>query len=220
MSFKLVIFDCDGVLVDSERLSNHALADMLALHGYDVCGDDLESRFRGVELNVCLEILQKETGKNLPSSFEAELRQHMSCVFESQLRPIKGVARLIESMRIPFCVASNGPRMKVESNLKITKLYSDFSGKVFSAYDHGSWKPDPGLFLAAAKYFGVAPQDCVVIEDSAVGVSAGVAAKMTVYALNTTSSNASFPGASHVFQTVDELYDAFLSQNLLRINSG
>jgi len=202
------------VLVDSEKLGNHVFAEMLAIYGHQISGDELINRFRGMKLLECLAILERESGIGLPESFETDLRQRMSSVFQVQLRPVKGALRLVESLRIPFCVASSGPRKKIEENLQTTNLYAHFAGKIFSAYEIGSWKPDPGLFLSAAKHFGVAPRDCIVVEDSFVGVSAGVAANMTVLALSATVNNESLAAANKVFESMDEIHEYLVSQKL------
>jgi len=214
MSYELVIFDCDGVLVDSEELSNKVLAEMLADYGHRVSDYASEHRFRGMQLTKCLEILEREAGVELPESFETDVRQRMSAVFQAQLRPVEGALRLVESLQIPFCVASTGPRKKTEENLRTTNLYTHFAGKVFSGYEIGSWKPDPGIFLAAASHFGVSPEDCIVIEDSLVGVSAGMAANMTVLALSATPDNNSLAIANKVFGSLGEIHKFFVSQNL------
>lgn len=202
------------MLVDSEKLGNHVFAEMLAIYGHQISGDELINRFRGMKLLECLAILERESGIGLPESFETDLRQRMSSVFQAQLRPVKGALRLVESLRIPFCVASSGPRKKIEENLQTTNLYAHFAGKIFSAYEIGSWKPDPGLFLSAANHFGVAPRDCIVVEDSFVGVSAGVAANMTVLALGATVDNESLAAANKVFGSLDEIHAYLVSQNL------
>lgn len=216
MASKLVIFDCDGVLVDSEKLANDVLAEMLAIYGHRISGDESISRFRGMKLAKCLEILDRETGIKLPESFETDLRQRMSAVFQDQLKPVEGALRLVESMQVPFCVASSGPRKKIEENLRTTNLYPHFVDSIFSAYEIKSWKPDPGLFLSAARHFGVAPRDCIVIEDSFVGVSAGIAANMTVLALSATVDNKSVAAANEVFGSLDEIHRFFVSQKLSR----
>ncbi len=100
MASKLVIFDCDGVLVDSEKLGNNVLAQVLAIYGHQISGDELESRFRGMKLATYLAILERETGIELPESFETELRQRMSSVFQAQLRPVKGALRLVQSLSL------------------------------------------------------------------------------------------------------------------------
>ena len=215
MAYKLVIFDCDGVLVDSEGLGNEVFAEMLADYGHRISGAETHARFRGMRLAKCLEILERETGIELPESFEPDLRQRMSSVFQEQLQPVEGASRLIESLRIPFCVASSGPRKKIEENLRTTGLYTHFVGKIFSAYEVKSWKPDPDLFLAAARHFGVAAQDCVVVEDSYVGVSAGIAANMTVLGLDARTEETSLADASRVFGSLEEIREYFGSQDLL-----
>lgn len=214
MRSKLVIFDCDGVLVDSEKLGNDVFAEMLADYGHRISGDESIRRFRGVNVTKCLEILQRETGLELPESFEADLRQRMSSVFKAQLRPVDGALRLVESLQVPFCVASSGPRKKIEENLQTTNLYPHFAGKIFSGYEIGSWKPDPGLFLLAARHFGVAPEECVVVEDSFVGVSAGIAANMTVLALDAAVDPGGLAMADRIFGSLDEMHGFFVSQNL------
>ena len=140
----------------------------------------------------------------------------MSSVFGQQLQPVEGALRLVESMQVPFCVASSGPRTKIEENLRTTNLYPHFADRIFSAYEVKSWKPDPGLFLAAASHFGVAPEDCVVIEDSFVGVSAGIAANMTVLGLSAADDDKSVAAANRVFASLHEIHQFFVSQNLSR----
>lgn len=219
MTAKLIIFDCDGVLVDSEHLGNKVLAETLALYGHQISGDELKNRFRGMKLDTYLDILERESAIKLPDSFETELRQSMSAVFKVQLQPVKGALRLVKSLQIPFCVASSGPRKKIEENLQTTNLYPHFVDKIFSAYEVKSWKPDPGLFLAAANHFSVAPENCIVIEDSFVGITAAIAANMTVYALNPladdeTQNDGSLGLADKVFTSIDEIQKFFVSQNL------
>lgn len=187
---------------------------MLTSHGQEISEDELIARFRGVNLTKCVETLEHETGVELPASFESDVRQRMSSAFKEQLQPVEGAQRLVESLQVPFCVASSGPRKKIEENLKSTNLYTHFAGKIFSGYEIGSWKPDPGLFLAAACYFGVAPKDCVVIEDSFVGVSAGVAADMTVLGLRTGANDRAVAAANRVFESLDEIHEFFLAQDL------
>lgn len=202
------------MLVDSEKLGNRVFAEMLGIYGHEISGDELIHRFRGMKLLECLAILERESGIELPGSFETDLRRRMSSVFQAQLRPVKGVLRLVESLRIPFCVASSGPRKKIEENLRTTNLYAHFADKIFSAYEIGSWKPDPGLFLSAARHFGVAPKDCIVIEDSFVGVSAGVAANMKVLALSAAADDESLAAANEVFGSLEEIHAYLVSQNL------
>jgi HAD superfamily hydrolase (TIGR01509 family) len=216
MSAKLIIFDCDGVLVDSEILSNAVLAKSLGNYGYQISANELVRHLRGLKLTDSLEILQNESGITLPDSFEHDLREEMSSVFAAQLLPVEGALRLVKSLRIPFCTASNGPRKKIEENLTTTNLYPHFINKIFSAYEVNSWKPDPDLFLAAAKHFSVALEDCIVIEDSIVGVNAAIAANMTVIALSRSSNNRALDRADKVFTNLNSVYEFLLSKNLAR----
>jgi len=202
------------VLVDSEELGNNVFAEMLTRYGHQISANESTSRFRGMKLATCLEILERESGIELPDSFEADLRQRMSSVFQAQLRPVDGALRLVESLRIPFCVASSGPRKKIEENLRTTNLYPHFVGKIFSGYEVGSWKPEPGLFLSAARHFEVAPTDCIVVEDSFVGVNAGIAANMTVLALNATADNRSLAEATRIFASLEEIHRFFILHGL------
>jgi len=167
-----------------------------------------------MNLTKCLEILERETGIALPESFETDFRHRMSSVFQAQLQPVDGALRLVESLRVPFCVASSGPRKKIEDNLHTANLYPHFVGKIFSGYEFNSWKPDPGLFLAAAKHFRVAPRDCIVVEDSLVGVSAGIAAGMTVLGLGAAKDDSSVAAANRVFARLDEVHEFFVAQDL------
>jgi len=202
------------VLVASEELSHSVLAEMLTSQGHQISADESIARFRGVNLTKCLEMLEQEAGIELPASFESDIRQRMSLVFRERLQPVEGALRLVESLRIPFCVASSGPRKKIEENLQSTNLYTHFAGKIFSGYEIGSWKPDPRLFLTAASHFGVAPKDCVVIEDSYVGVSAGVAAEMTVLALDAEVDPGGLAMADRVFASMDEIHEFFVSRGV------
>lgn len=202
------------MLVDSEQLANDIFAEMITLQGIVISGDESIHRFRGTEFSKILDSLERESGIELPDSFETDVRLRMSSTFKEHLQPMDGALRLVESMIVPFCVASSGPRNKIEENLDTTNLLPHFMGKIFSAYEHNSWKPDPGLFLAAAKYFNVAPSDCIVIEDSFVGVSAGLAANMTVIGLSPEEDDESVSAANRVFSSLDDIHRFFVSQGL------
>ena len=214
MKGKLIIFDCDGVLVDSELLGNKVFSDLLATCGCHITSTDMVTRFRGVKLADILKTLERETSIKLPATFEVDLRRRMSIAFQADLRPVEGALQLIEALRIPFCVASSGPRFKIEENLRSTKLYSHFEGKIFSAYEVGSWKPDPGLFLHAASDMGFTPNECVVVEDSFAGVSAGVAANMHVVALDVFGNDESLSSASIVFNNLAQVREYFAAHKL------
>lgn len=173
-------------------------------------------RFRGMKLAECLDILEQETSIRLPATFASDLRQAMQRKFEAELQPIPGVLRLIESMQTLFCVASNGPVAKIENNLRLTGLFSPFVGKIFSAYELRSWKPEPGLFLHAAAHFGIAPEDCVVVEDSYLGVQAGLAANMQVLALDAFATGEQLSGAKKVFADIEAIQEYFAERGWAR----
>lgn len=177
----LIIFDCDGVLVDSEFLAAEVFAS--ALQGYGVVMSPAEcfSQFRGLTLSACLELLQQQ--RALPEHFIDELRLATELAFDKYLQASDGVdaiLRQIASLGIEFCVASNGSLKKIHHALATTQLAHFFNGRVFSAEQVPLGKPAPDLFLLAAKTMGYRPDNCWVIEDSFSGVTAALAAKMSV----------------------------------------
>jgi HAD superfamily hydrolase (TIGR01509 family) len=181
-----IIFDLDGTLVDSEELGlevihRHALALGVRLPP----GQEIAT-FRGRSMASCLALLAENLGRPLPEDFEATVRNAMAEVFRARLQPMPGAQDLLRALKVPFCIATNGPRSKAELTLGLTGLLPFFRDKLFCAYDHGVFKPDPGLFLAAAASMGVPPACCAVVEDSLPGLHAGVAAGMQVYALRPT----------------------------------
>lgn len=183
MAVELVIFDCDGTLVDSEELGFEVLLAQARRVGVPFApGEDLQD-LRGKSMASCLATLAERLGAPLPASFESDFRQAAAAVFRQRLQPMAGALRLLEQLCLPCCVASNGPRSKTELTLGITGLLPLFQDRIFSAYEVGAFKPDPGLFLAAARAMGVSPAACAVVEDSVPGMLAGLAAGMQVYAV-------------------------------------
>jgi HAD superfamily hydrolase (TIGR01509 family) len=136
----------------------------------------------------CVAIIAERLGRPLPEDFVPELRARTAGAFRNELQPVKGVRAMLDRMTIPKCVASSGPREKINLALSVTGLLSYFEGRIFSSYDIGSWKPSPDLFLHAAASLGVSPASCAVVEDSALGVRAGIAAGMRVFAFSSTST--------------------------------
>jgi HAD superfamily hydrolase (TIGR01509 family) len=133
----------------------------------------------------CVAELEARLGRQLPATFVRDLRSRTADEFRRRLRPVEGAVELVQwvaTLPISICVASSGPREKVELSLSLTGLLPFFEGRIFSSYEVGAWKPDPGLFLHAAEAMGVAPGDCAVVEDSVPGLRAGLAAGMTVFA--------------------------------------
>jgi len=174
----LIIFDCDGTLVDSEFLCNLALQQQLAELGIDSDAEELMALYRGVKLNVILTSLASEFDITFPSSFIPDYRLKVKHLFELHLEANEGVEDLLASLTIPFCVASSAPREKIEQALQVTGLAKYFKDNIFSSYDIDCWKPEPGIFLHAAKNMQVDPDKCYVVEDSLVGLQAANGAKM------------------------------------------
>ncbi|MCH9656578.1 MAG: HAD-IA family hydrolase [Planctomycetes bacterium] len=180
MNCKAVIFDCDGVLVDSETLGNRVLAEMITEVGFPLSPEQAVQQFKGGKLADCLAVVEDQMGKKLPDDFATQVRAQMSDVFQSELQAILGVREALASIPVSKCVASNGPEEKMAQTLKITDLMHFFEGRIYSAYTLGVWKPEPDLYLYAAAQMGVHPEECVVVEDSHLGVQAAVAAGIPV----------------------------------------
>jgi HAD superfamily hydrolase (TIGR01509 family) len=180
-TYELVIFDCDGVLVDSERITNRVFAAMLNEIGLGVTLDDMFDRFVGRSMDQCLEIISGLLGRDVPAGFVAEYRARSAAALLSEVKPVPGIAAALDALELPYCVASNGTLEKMQTTLGITGLWSRFEGRVFSIEDVARGKPFPDLYLLAASRYGVAPSRCAVIEDTPTGVTAGVAAGMAVY---------------------------------------
>lgn len=186
---RAVIFDCDGVLVDSVGLAGEVLAEYLRDLGFDVNRQEATRRFGSGKMADYVARFERETGKKLPERFEQELRKRRDQTFAQQLQPVSGALELVKGLRVPSCVASNGPMAQIEHSLRIVGLYDAFVGRIFSAYSVRAWKPEPQLFLHAGAALGAEPSECAVIEDSELGVQAGLAAGMQVFAF--------LPGGGH-----------------------
>jgi HAD superfamily hydrolase (TIGR01509 family) len=179
--FTLVIFDCDGVLVDSEVITSRVFTKMLNELGLAVTVAEAFEKFVGKSMTQCLEMIEAALGRAVPPDFVHQYQSRMSAALTLELKAVPGIEAALDSMEVAYCVASNGTREKMQTTLGITGLLPRFAGKMFSVSDVARGKPFPDLFLCAAGKFGVAPTDCVVIEDTPTGVTAGVAAGMTVY---------------------------------------
>ena len=182
MPIKAVIFDCDGVLVDSVGLAGEVLAEYLRDLGFQVTRQEATRRFGSGKMADYVARFERDTGKRLPDKFEQELRSRRDETFRERLRPVAGAVELVRSLGVPSCVASNGPMAQIELSLRIVGLHEHFAGRIFSAYSLRAWKPDPRLFLHAGRALGVNPADCAVIEDSELGILAGLEAGMQVFA--------------------------------------
>lgn len=205
MAFEAVIFDCDGTLVDSEPIGNEVLVDYAREFGIELSLQEAIAKFRGGRLSEHVAHLESLRGEALPAAFVPEFRRRLAIALESRLQPIDGALELVRSMTIPFCVASSGPREKIELSLTLTGLLPYFKDRIFSAYEVGVFKPDPGLFLHAARALGAPPECCAVIEDSMPGIQAGLAAGMTVFALTNAHTPHPLPSGVHPVPTLHAL---------------
>ena len=179
-STELVIFDCDGVLVDSEGIGTAVLAQAAAREGAAIGAEEALRLFRGLKMAECVVEIERRSGRRVPEDFVVDLRRAMAVAFETELRSVAGIREALAAITLPVCVASNGPMAKMTHTLALTGLLGHFEGRIFSAYDVGAWKPDPGLFLHAARMFGTEPSRCIVVEDSLSGIRAANAAGMRV----------------------------------------
>ena len=175
---QLIIFDCDGVLVDSERLSHTVLQQMLGELGVQLSFETTVQRFIGTSLAVCLQRAADLLGRPLPADFRAQFAARTQAAFEAGLTAVPGVRELLLSLTTPYAVASNGNRSKVDFTLGHTALLPFFQGRIFTADDVQHPKPAPDLYLHAAHRLGAAPQHCVVVEDTPTGIIAAKAAGM------------------------------------------
>lgn len=180
-NFELLIFDCDGVLVDSEMITNRVFAAMLNEIGVPVTLEDMFERFVGRSMPQCLEIIEGLLGRPAPDGFVENYYAKSRAALETQLKAVPDIEMVLNTVDLPFCVASSGTHEKMQTTLGVTGLLPYFQGRIYSVTDVGRSKPFPDVFLHAAREQGAAPGNCAVIEDTPTGVSAGVAAGMTVF---------------------------------------
>ena len=201
----LVVFDCDGVLVDSERLAVRTEAQILASLGWPLGEDEIVERFVGRSAALLQAEIERTIGRRI--DWESEFESRYRDVFSRELRPVDGVVEALERIDAPTCVASSGTHAKIRFSLGLTGLLDRFEGRIFSAEDVDHGKPAPDLFLHAARQMGHPPGRCAVVEDSVSGVQAGLAAGMSVFAFAggvTPRPRLALGGAS-VFETMAEL---------------
>ncbi len=184
---RAVIFDSDGTLVDSEVPGMDMMHEMALAAGVELDRDEAHARFRGERMaDIARWIGERVVNK--PEGFEEDfIRRYRAAItehFKKHLQAMPGAFELLTRLSIPFGVATNGPREKVLLTLDVTGLLPLVGDRIFSAYEYGCFKPDPELFLIAAKALGQEPRYCAVVEDSIPGVVAGVAAGMQVFSLH------------------------------------
>jgi HAD superfamily hydrolase (TIGR01509 family) len=176
----LVIFDCDGVLVDSEVISCRAHAETLTRHGYPITSEQVLDRFLGVSDREARQTIENEINRKLPDDFESQVKQATLQFYAGDLRAISYVGEAIAAIDLPKCVASSGTPEKIRHGLTCAGLYDQLAPHIFSALQVKRGKPAPDLFLFAAEQMQAAPARCLVIEDSVPGISGALAAGMTV----------------------------------------
>jgi len=176
----LVIFDCDGVLVDSEPLANAVLARALTAAGYRVSIAECIERFTGLSMPSVVATVETGLGHPLPPDFLDRVQTETFARFRKELQPVPGVREVLEGIALPKCVASSGEPEKIDLSLTVTGLKRYFGDRIFSARMVARGKPFPDLFLHAAGAMAVAPEAAVVVEDSVPGVKSGAAARMRV----------------------------------------
>jgi len=176
----LVIFDCDGVLVDTEPAANRVLAACLSELGVPTTPDEAIRDYKGLSMKRCVELIEARRGRPLPDDFVEVVHARTIAAFERGLQPIPHVETALDRIVAAVCVASSGHHGKMKFTLTRTGLWPRFKGKIFSADDVARGKPAPDLFLRAADVMGFAPAECVVVEDSLPGVQAARAAAMRV----------------------------------------
>ncbi len=177
----LIIFDCDGVLVDSEMLATEVLSEALVALGFDLSPEQALTMLVGLDAAAARALLEHRFGKALPEDFDAQVLNRLYHAFRTRLSPLPGIESLIAGLEQSWCVASNSGHDRLTQTFAATGLSETMAGRIFSADDVANGKPAPDLFLyAAARMGGFAASDCLVIEDSVTGVTAARAAGMRV----------------------------------------
>jgi HAD superfamily hydrolase (TIGR01509 family) len=180
VAINLIIFDCDGVLVDSEIISCRAHAQTLTRHGYPITEEQVLERFLGRSMLHSMLEVEAEMGRQLPDDFRSQVYSEIFRLFANSLQATPHMAETLARIAEPVCVASSGPPEKISTSLNHVGLYGRFAPNIFSAMQVRHGKPAPDLFLFAAEQMGVAPARCLVIEDSLAGIEGARAAGMTV----------------------------------------
>ncbi len=179
--FDLIIFDNDGVLVDSEWHANGILAELLCDAGLPSTRESCIAEFMGSSMTRVRELAEARLGRPLPADLEARYHERLFAAFRTVLTAVPGVRDVLDSIAVPTCVASSGTHERIRLALTTTGLLPRFEGRIFSAQDVVRGKPEPDLFLHAASRLGILPGRCAVIEDSPLGVAAANRAGMTAF---------------------------------------
>ncbi|MFJ2964390.1 HAD family hydrolase [Streptomyces collinus] len=211
MRYDLVIFDNDGVLVDSEPISNRLLAAYLTELGHPTSYEESIRDYMGSAMHRIHELVLERTGQRLPADFDDAFHTRVFTAFEQELVAVAGAAEVLEKLDadgVPYCVASSGSHERIRVGHRTTGLDRWFDEeRIFSSQDFGRGKPAPDLFLYAAERMGITPDRCVVVEDSPLGVQAAVAAGMDVYGFTAMTPAEKLAGATRLFSDMGELAD-------------
>jgi HAD superfamily hydrolase (TIGR01509 family) len=202
---ELVIFDCDGVLVDSDRISLRIQAERISALGLEMSYEECVRDFLGLGMPATLRILAERLGQPVPEGWEAELDAAVRDGFRRELTPVPGVAEALEGIELPACVASSGSHEKMRLTLGLTGLWDRFAGRIFSADEVQRGKPAPDLFLHAASRMSTPPARCIVVEDSPFGIAAAKAAGMSALGFAAATPAARLDGANAVFTAMEDL---------------
>ena len=198
-SIDLVIFDCDGVLIDSEVISARVIVDMLACEGVSIDLDYVYKHFLGQQFSCVGRIVLQNFAIDLPDSFESNYRQELLLAFKQELRTTSGIHNVLSNLGVRSCVATSSSLLRTQGALKLVGLTDYFGGSIFTASQVKHGKPAPDLFLLASKEMQVEPKRCLVIEDSLAGINAATAAGMRVWR---------YTGASHLRAITNDLASA------------
>jgi HAD superfamily hydrolase (TIGR01509 family) len=215
MKFDAVLFDCDGVLVDSEPITNGVLRDMLEEIGWKLTPEECMRTFIGKALKDEAALIEARTGRPLSNEWLAEFRERRNVRLTAEVVAIRGAVEAVKQLHLRLdgriACASGADRPKVVLQLKKCGLFEYFDGRIFSGHDLPRSKPAPDVYLVAAEAVGIAPARCLVIEDTTTGVTAGVAAGATVWGYSPPEAGHDAPtalrnaGASLVFTKMEDL---------------
>lgn len=207
--FDLVIFDCDGVLIDSEIISARMLVDELSRLGVRIDLGYVARHFLGRSYPVVMAQIRAEFGLDLPPDFEDAYRARLLDAFRRELKVMPGVARVLARMGLPWCVATSSSPRRAEMSLQLAGLWPLVEGRLFTASEVARGKPAPDLFLHAAARMGADPARCLVVEDSLTGIRAARAAGMAVWRFTGGSHLRGDPGPEPPDAAPDRRFDSF-----------
>ena len=217
--FELIIFDCDGVLVDSERIANEVFARILNEEcGLSLTLEDMFSTFVGHSSSQCMQIIEDMLGHAPPDNLENRYKSEINETLARDVTAVQEIEQALDEISIPMCVASSGSHEKMHTTLGKTNLLNRFKGKLFSTSDVENGKPAADIYLYAAKQMGnKSPSNCLVIEDSPLGVQGGVAAGTTVFGYTELMNRERLinTGAHHLFDNMDNLAREILAYERL-----